>query len=351
MEEKSLSDIGELGVIDRIRKLAETFSPNVVIGIGDDAAVVKMGKDLLLFSTDLLIEGIHFRRDYTPPELLGKKAVAVNVSDIAAMGGVPLYFTLSFAAPEELSLSFLDRFASGISASAEMYNLSLIGGDTSAGEKIVIDIAIIGKAEGAAPITRAGASPGELIFVSGNLGDSAVGLTLLEAGFRMSEKGGITSPTSLSKEEEGLAQTLLSAHLNPQPELTLGRLLAERRIPGAMLDISDGLARDIGNLCRASKVGARLYKNKIPLSEALIHFAKKLDRDATDLAISGGEDYRLLFTAPPEKLKEIEGLSRELKRDIIELGEIVESSSEIYIMDEDGREASFSGGYDHFGKK
>jgi len=351
MEEKELSDIGEWGIIERIKGDFPHHPSEVLLGIGDDAAAVRVEGKVLLFSSDLLIEDIHFKTEYTPPFLLGRKAVAVNVSDIAAMGGVPRYLLLSLAAPQDLPFSFLTEFSAGLSAEAKEHNISLLGGDTSAGEKITIDILIIGETEEERIVKRAGAEPGDLIFVTGSLGDSGMGFTLLKAGFRMDKEGRVSSLGDLSDEDKRAASTLLSAHLAPKPEFPLGRILAEQGIPKAMLDISDGLAKDLRNLVRASKIGARIYEDKIPLSSPLIHFAKKFYQKPLDYALNGGEDYRLLFTAHPSKRKEIDELSAHLGVRITEIGEIMEGTAGIILMGKDGKERDIRGGYDHFEKR
>jgi thiamine-monophosphate kinase len=235
----NLKELGEFGFIDRI---ANKVAPGtgVAIGIGDDAAAtLQKACSLTLTTTDMLIEGVHFDLSFCDPFTLGRKSLAVNLSDIAAMGGKPCYFLLSMAIPETLSVEFLDEFTNGILAMAGEFDVTLIGGDTCSSKAgFVISVTVIGEQHPDRVVTRSGARPGDLIFVSGTLGDSALGLALLRSGVK-----------------QGFAVT---RHLDPTPRVREGLAMAAAKLPTSMLDVSDGLLSDLGHF-GWSTIGPRLY--------------------------------------------------------------------------------------------
>jgi thiamine-monophosphate kinase len=278
-----LRDLGEFGLIERIAARAPR-NAGVKIGIGDDAAVIEPTAGLVtLITTDMLLEGVHFDLAFSDPVTLGRKSLAVNLSDIAAMGGIPRHFLLSLAVPRHISVEFLDGFVSGMMEMGKRFDVSLIGGDTSSSEKVlIISITVIGEQSLDLVVSRSGARPGDLICVTGTLGDSALGLSLLQRGLR-----------------DG---ALISRHLDPTPRVREGMMLAEARLPSAMIDISDGLLADLGHILDLSGGGARLFLDKLPLSSDYIGRHSVIREDIYSLPLSGGEDYELLFTTPPGKI-------------------------------------------------
>ncbi len=324
-----LSEIGEFGFINSVRERCRK-SPGILLGIGDDAAATSLTPGMALLSTaDLLAEGIHFDLAWSDATDLGRKSLAVNLSDIAAMGGNPRYALLSLAIPTKLSFEFMESFISGFLEQAEKYGVSLIGGDTSsAKDSLVINVTLLGEQYPEKIVKRSGAAAGELICVSGTLGDSALGLNLLKSGSRSGDA--------------------VNRHLNPVPRVELGKALAARAIPSAMIDISDGLYADLGHILAASLKGARICLDSIPLSSDFKHYVGKNSADYYRLPLCGGEDYELLFTLAPSKLKEAEVAAADTGVVITVIGEITEATG-LYLALSDGScYDAVSSGYDHF---
>jgi thiamine-monophosphate kinase len=324
----TLGELGEFGFIERLAARVHA-SPGVTIGIGDDAAVVTPTPGhVTLVSTDMLVEGIHFDLSYTDPFTLGRKSLAVNLSDIAAMGGHVRHALLSLAVPRTMTLEFLDRFMDGLLGKAAEFNLSLIGGDTCASPTgLVISVTVMGEQLPALVVNRQGARPGDLVFVSGTIGDSALGLKLLRRG----ETGGATI-----------------RHLDPDPRLREGAALAAAGLPSAMIDISDGLLADLGHILRLSGVGADLSLDKLPLSPHYRqHFSRETDTDPFALALAGGEDYELLFTAPPDRAPKIHQLFTDFNIPVTVIGRIVSEGLRVAGLDGSDYIPS-SRGFNHF---
>lgn len=359
-----LSEIGELTLLEIIRnrfayqRLADAKkSKGIIVGIGDDAAVIKSQGKNLLVTTDMMVEGIHFDISLVTPYQLGFKLVSINVSDIYAMGGIPLYLLLGIAMNKNTEKSFIDRFFDGVQDSMKLYNVSLIGGDMSSSKKdMVVTASLIGYAE--RPVKRSGARPGDRIYVTGNLGDSACGFELLK---RIGRQVPIENKRSaFNVQHSKLYATRYTLHAilsrlgltwNLVKPLLKRHLMPEARNPGdfvkhatAMIDLSDGLFIDLSRLCNESRVGARLYREHIPVSHQMKKVSSALNIDPLKLACSGGEDYELLFTATPDY--ELRTTNYKLK--ITPIGEITKSGKTI--VDKKGRETSFSPeGYQHFG--
>lgn len=283
-----LRHLGERQVVARIRRAFGEPRAGVLIGIGDDAALVRAPAKLLL-TTDVLVEDEDFRRDYHPPRLLGRKALNVNLSDIAAMGGRPRHALAGLALPGDIDDGWLRLFMAGFREAARKAGVALVGGDLSEADRIVIAVTVTGEA--GRPVRRSGARPGDGIFVSGTLGDAAGGLRLLE-------KGGIHGVVKA-------VRPLVDAFLDPAPRLELGALLARRGLASAMIDLSDGLSVDLAHICEESGVGAEVEASRVPVSEALERFAL----DPLALAVDGGEDFELLFTVRPARWAEVERLA------------------------------------------
>ena len=286
----NLSEAGELALIEILRKKFRKKPRRLVLGIGDDSAVIKTGRDEnVLLTTDMMVEGVHFDFRWTTPFQLGFKLVSVNVSDVYAMGGIPEFFLLNFAAPGKTSLAFFSRLFDGIKKAAEVYGLSLVGGDVSSADKVVLSATVTGHAPRV--LSRRGARAGDRIYVTGFLGDAACGLEIMKR---------IKRPVEIEKDKKagfGLEWTsalpLIRRHLMPRavkPDRFIDKA-------SAMIDVSDGLLIDLSRLCRESRVGAVIHAERIPVSGALRKAAGFLGVDADEMALSGGEDYELLFTA------------------------------------------------------
>lgn len=309
----------ESEIIARLRKRAGV-NDEVVLGIGDDAAVIKTtgGKDLIA-CCDLMVEGVHFRTEWTPPRLLGRKALAVNLSDVAAMGGVPKFAMMSIALPHWCSSEFVDELFEGMLQLANASGVSIIGGDTSSSrDSLFIDVSVIGECESGKAVTRRGANVGDRIYVSGSLGASALGLSLLEDGFRLDDSQDIS---------DARRQAVLK-HLSPEPQLKLGRAIGEAGLATAMIDISDGLSTDLGHILDESSVGAIIHAAAIPVAECVLPVASGASGiDPLSLALNGGEEYELLFTVRPENDEQVIALAEALSARITAIGEIVAEKS------------------------
>ena len=308
-----------------------------VKGIGDDCAVIKKDEAThLLLTTDTLVECVHFNLTWHSPYLLGRKSLAVNLSDIAAMGGQPKACLLSVAFPEGVP-SWFEEFMAGFSGMLQEHDTLLVGGDTVKGQRdIVITVTIIGEADKKHICYRSGAQTGDMIWVSGPLGNAAAGLHLCQKGL------------DTSGEAEGEWQHLVMAHLDPEPLIGLGQVLAKSDLVHAMMDISDGLATDLAHLCSESGVGAEIEQELLPISHVLKQVAAEQKIEPGDWILRGGEDYQLLFTAKPSAEKKLRQMAAEhAGREIFAVGRIIAGKG-VYLCDKDKRQEISYQGYDHF---
>jgi thiamine-monophosphate kinase len=284
---RTVRELGEFGLIDRISRGVARTTDRVVVGIGDDTAALRVTPGCLLLATcDVQVEGVHFIVARTTPELLGRKALAVNLSDVAAMGGIPRFALVSLGLPASTTVDFVDGLYVGLRAEADALGVTLVGGNVSSTrDAIFVDVTLLGEVESDRVVHRSGAKPGDRLIVTGHPGDSAGGLAL------------VLDPTIAAPGE--IAEPLLLAHRCPTPRVAAGRAAAGTGLVHAMIDISDGLAGDLGHIAEASLVGAVVYADKLSLSDALIALGGLLDRDPLDWALRGGEDYELLIAVPP----------------------------------------------------
>jgi thiamine-monophosphate kinase len=329
----------ESEIIARLRK-RNRVNTQVRLGIGDDGAVIKpsTGKDLIA-CCDLMVEGVHFRTDWTSPRLLGHKALAVNLSDVAAMGGNPKFAMMSIALPSWCTSEFIDGLFDGMFELANATGVSIIGGDTSGSpDSLFIDVSVIGECENGKAITRAGAKVGDRIYVSGSLGASALGLSLLENGFRLDESQDVSNPK----------RKAVLRHLAPEPQSRLGRAIGEETLATAMIDISDGLSTDLWHILDESSVGAVIHADDIPIAECVtVGASKSNSHDGLRLALSGGEDYELLFTAPPASATALTRLGVALGVRLTAIGDIV-AAKELQLERNGLFESIPPSGFEHF---
>jgi thiamine-monophosphate kinase len=331
-----LSDVGEFGLIRNIQKLLPRTSPLTLIGIGDDAAALRvLPASLLLATTDMLVEHVHFDLSFTDFYSLGWKSAAVNLSDIAAMGGIPRFCLTALGIPRHIAAERITEFYRGFNALARSHKAVLVGGDTCLSRSgLIISITVLGETKKAALLTRSGARPGDSVFVTGTLGDSASGLEILKK--RVKRQGA----EGRGREENKLIQK----HLRPMPRIAAGRKLALSGCASAMIDISDGLSSDLAHICEQSRVGAELYADTIPLSCDILREAGRLKEAPLEYALSGGEDYELLFTAPPARIKKL----RSLRLPVTEIGMIVRGK-DLSLIDGAGKRTPLTPrGYEHF---
>lgn len=303
-----LAELGEFGLIDRLTRGIRHYQPGTLKGVGDDAAVIDMGEKVMLLSTDLLVEGIHFDLTYMPFRHLGYKSAVVNISDIAAMNGIPTQITVSLAVSSRFSAEALEELYDGIRLACEKYKVDLVGGDTSSSVTgLMISVTILGEAKKGDEVYRSGAHEGDLLCVTGDLGSAYMGLLLLER-----EKKVFQVNPAMQPELTGFDYQV-GRQLRPEARTDIRNLMAGIGLkPTAMIDISDGLASEILHICRQSNVGCKLFEEKIPIDPQTREMAIDFNIIPSVAALSGGEDYELLFTinqADYEKVKDISGIS------------------------------------------
>ena len=295
-----IKDIGEIGLIERIKRPSKNKSVNV--GIGDDAAVIKTKAGFQVLTTDCLVEGDHFRTDWFTPKQIGMKAIEINVSDVAAMGARPKYALISLALPKTLDISFIDELYDGMWKTCDKYSMEIIGGNMTHSDKIVISITLTGEVKKDELCLRSDAKPGDFLFISGEIGFGRAGLTLFE--------------NKISGHNFVRDRYL-------EPKSRLDNSLKISRYVNAMIDVSDGLASEIKHICDESNCGAVIYDEKIPINDDVKLIAKELNEDEKDYALYGGEDFELLFTVSEKNLEKVDGIligkiddSKKIKRHI-----------------------------------
>jgi thiamine-monophosphate kinase len=309
-----VKDIGEFGLINRISKKAK--DKDVIVGIGDDAAVIKT-KGLQVLTTDCLVEGDHFRRDWFTPEQIGMKAIEINVSDVAAMGAIPKYVLVSLALPHDIEVEFVEKMYKGMWKICDKYKVDIIGGNMTHSNQIMISITLTGIVDEKNMSLRSGAKPGDFVFVSGYIGNGRAGLRV----FQEKLKG---------------FYDVREKYLQPKARLDFSLKIAP--YANSMIDISDGLAPEIKHICDESKCGAIIYKEKIPISDEVRKVAKTLGEDEYNYALFGGEDFELAYTVSKENIDKIQGFI---------VGEITKNK-EIILSLGDKKEKIEKSGYDHF---
>lgn len=324
----TVANLGEFGLISRITDSVKN-DVNVITGIGDDAAVTALSPNMqLLTSTDMLLEDVHFRRSWHDPYRLGRKSLAVSISDIAAMGGIPRWSLLSIAIPPHLSLEFIDNFMSGFLATASENGVVLIGGDTCSSKAgLIISVTIMGEQYPDLIIRRSGAVVGDDIWVTGTLGDASMGLKLLE---------------------EGRGDFPLSRLLDPTPRVFAALALSESRTVTSMIDISDGILADYGHISEQSAVGGLIYLEDLPLSDSFLKQARCFPSIPYYMALSGGEDYELCFTANCSNREKIINCMKKSGIQVTRIG-IVTNYSKVDVLNSDGTNyRSDTDGFKHF---
>jgi thiamine-monophosphate kinase len=360
---RASSSSTEFSFINRIRRRARqraqrlrpapsshiTHHSSLLLGIGDDAAIIRQsaGRETVI-TADLLVEDVDFRRAATPARLLGHKALAVSLSDIAAMGAHPLWAMLSIGVPPEVwTTSFVDQLYEGFFALADHYRVKLIGGDVSrTPERIVVDSIVLGETLRGRAVLRSGARPGDHIFVTGRLGGAAAGLRLLERGARLAERASHQEKRERKRPARSVEELLLR-QLCPVPRVEWGAALGLERLATAMIDLSDGLSSDLAHLCEESGVGARLEASRIPVD---LHVARLSGQHALDpllLALHGGEDFELLFTVSPRDLRRLPRSINGIPATYI--GDVTDRPGHVTLREGSRERALEPEGFQHFG--
>ena len=325
-----INQIGEFGLIDLIKKKILSKDKQVLVNIGDDAAVIKSSPNrLLIFTTDTMVERIHFDLTYFTPEEIGWKAMVANLSDIAAMGGLPKYALVTVGLPKFMRAEDVLSIYKGASKIAKRYNCKIIGGDTTLAPKdIFISIALLGEVEKELLVTRSGAKKGDLICVTGNLGEAQAGLEFLKKHGRQK-------------------LSFVRKHLQPQPRIKEARILVKKLNVNSMIDISDGLSSELFHLTEESQLGAIIYEQNIPVSSKCLRLATLLNKKPMSWALSSGEEYELLFTVDRKDLSKIEKIKK--KVNISFIGEMVDKRDGVKLIQKSGAKKELNKmGFVHF---
>jgi thiamine-monophosphate kinase len=350
---------GEFGLIARLASHIPPYADDVLEGIGDDVAVVRLGGGrILLLTCDIQVAGVHFLTDRITPYQLGHRVAAINLSDIGAKGGRPRHFLISLGLPADTEAEYLEALYDGLRAECQPFGVDVVGGNVSRLATLAIDAFLVGETEEAFLVTRAGARAGDLVLVTGDLGASRAGLAL------------VLEPALQASVPEAAASAVLAAHLTPHPLVAEGQIIARTGVATAMLDVSDGLAADLGHICDQSRVGVRLHEALIPVSAAAAVVAAARDftahadaergvgrawpagndDPALGWALGGGEDFQLCFTIRPGGLETVRAALRARGCVATVIGEILPEGEGRWLRRRDGSDQPLAaGGWDHFG--
>ncbi|MGE5485364.1 MAG: thiamine-phosphate kinase [Ignavibacteriales bacterium] len=349
-----VAEIGEFGLIDRWMKMLESRDPRIIVGAGDDAAVLQPSPGRVLVATcDMMVEGVHFLASLSKPRQVGLKAMAMNLSDLAAMNASPLAALISVALTPDLDVAFVDELYAGLSFMADRFGCPVAGGDTVRSmSSLVIDVFVAGEADRERMTLRSGASPGDIVLVTGHLGESAAGLDLLLAGGGSPPpgRGRRARPDCPAGVSPGAAAEVIRAHLTPVPRLAEARAISEAGGATAAIDISDGLANEVNHIARMSGVGIVVDAGSVPLSPATAEVARALGKDPLHYALFGGEDYELCLTAHPSTVDSIVRAVRDFTgTPITPIGRVIAKKG--CWLSRDGRHERLpAGAWDHFRK-
>jgi thiamine-monophosphate kinase len=344
---ETVSSVGERALVARLRsRIADT--PGVKVGIGDDCALVETAPATLL-TTDTLVEGIHFDRALTPPRLLGRKALSVNLSDIGAMSGVPRYALVNLCLPPDCPIAFVDGLYEGLLERAAETGVGIVGGNLSATPgPIVIAVTLVGV--GDRPILRKGVQVGDLVVITGGLGASAEGLRLLRDGVRLADDGMVIDTGIWTPSSEGPLARCVRAHLDPTPPLAFARAMSETAgTIRAMMDISDGLSVDLIRLCAENSIGAVIDPLAVPVDPAVAMIERARGGDPLPLALHGGEDYQLLMAVSPESIDAVRDMAFVWDLPITVIGQFVVGAPVVSVQVGEWIEPLKPQGFDHFG--
>ena len=343
MKKTEIASLGEFGLIDHLTKDIQLTQPSSIKGVGDDAAVLDYAGKKIVVTTDLLLEGIHFDLVYTPLKHLGYKSAVVNFSDVYAMNGTPKQITVSLGISKRFTVEDLEEFYSGLKLACEIYGVDIVGGDTTSSlTGFTISITCIGTADEDKIVYRNGAKDTDLLYVSGDLGASYMGLQLLEREKSVFDGSGEAQPDFSGKEY------LLERQLKPEARKDIVALLAENDIvPTAMIDLSDGLSSDLLHICKQSNVGCQLFEERLPIDYQTAMMAETFNMNVTTVALNGGEDYELLFTVPltlHEKMSNVPGVHL--------VGHITKPEQGCYLVTRDGQEMQLRAqGWNHLAEE
>jgi thiamine-monophosphate kinase len=341
-----IEQLGEFGLIERIRAALPAPGPNVIMGIGDDVAVLKapagggLDSDAVWLATcDVQVEGAHFLRNAIPPRSLGRKSLAINLSDIASAGGTPRYALVSLGLPADLDVEFIDELYAGLRDAGSEFGVDVVGGNISRSRLgIFIDVFLLGEALRANVVLRSGARAGDRIMVTGSVGDAAAGVALL------------LDPQLKNATDPAFAALARSRQDCPAPRVREGALIGSMRTASAMIDVSDGIAGDLHHICERSAVGVRLFTDRLPVSPENRALSRAARGDEWHFALHGGEDYELLFTAPPGRAEDLaKKITADTGTPVSDIGEIIPADEPSQLVLPHGSARPLKGsGWDHF---
>jgi thiamine-monophosphate kinase len=342
---RTLAELGERAVLRHIHgRLAMTAG--VRVGPGDDAAAVEIGPVALL-TTDCLVEGVHFARETWPPRLVGRKALAVNLSDVAAMGGIGRYATVSLLLPPDVTLGWVDALYDGLLERAAEAGVAIVGGNLARSrEGVVVDVTLLGDA--GRLLLRSGARPGDRVVVTGTLGAAAEGVRLLQEGARLDEDARLVATGVWTESSAAAVLACLRAQLDPRPPFAVARSIAERGLAHAGMDLSDGLSSDLLQMCAASGVAAVVDASALPVDPKAAGLARAGGSDPFELALHGGEDYQLLLAIAPDEVGEVRELARVFGAEVTAVGDFVDGEPAVTLRDASGERPLAPRGHDHF---
>jgi thiamine-monophosphate kinase len=342
---QTLAELGERELLRHIHGRLPAGA-GVQVGPGDDAAVVEIGPWALV-TTDCLVEDVHFTRETWPARLVGRKALTVNLSDVAAMGGLGRYATVSLLLPPDVTLGWVDALYDGLLERAAEAGVALVGGNLARSrEGIVIDVTLLGDA--GRPLLRTGARPGDRVVVTGTLGAAAEGVRLLQAGARLDEDGQLLATGVWTESSAAAVAACLRAQLDPRPPFAVARSIAERGLAHAGMDLSDGLSSDLFEMCTRSGVAAVIDAAALPVDPKAAGLARAAGGDPFELALHGGEDYQLLLAVAPEEIDDVRELARVFGAEITAVGEFVAGEPSLRLRDAKGERPLAPRGHDHF---
>ncbi len=333
-----ISDLGEFPLIERLEQIIATERSDIIVGIGDDVAVLAdSGEEFLLATVDSQVEHVHFLRHEISPHQLGRRALAINLSDIAAMGGRPQVALVSLALPADTEVAWMEDLYRGLREEADRYGTAVVGGNMARSPGgAFIDVCVLGRVRREHLLLRSGARPGDRVLVTGQLGQAGAGLKLL-----------LEPNLSVAPPDRDI---LLTHLLTPTPRVTEAAAIAHTGLATAMIDISDGLSSDVGHICERSQVGVRIWAERLPISAAVRHVAELTATPSWQLALAGGEDYELCFTAPPEAVEKLMAALEETNTPVTMVGEILPAEQDRRLVLPDGQEVRLEpSGWQHFG--
>jgi thiamine-monophosphate kinase len=343
--ETPLSEVGERALLRHL-KARIPAAQGVVIGVGDDAAAIETGAVTLL-TTDVLVEGTHFSRDWCPARLLGRKALSINISDVAAMGGLPRQAVVSLCLRPELPFGWVDDLYDGLLERSAELGIGIVGGNlASTSGPIVVDVTMVGL--GDRLLRRQGALSGDRVVVIGTLGAAATGLRLLRHGARLAPDGALLTTGVWTESSAGPVTRCLRAQLDPDPPWAFARSLAEQQLPHAAMDLSDGLSGDLAAMCEESQMGAAIKVESLPIDSSVLQLERARGTNAVTLALHGGEDYGLLLAVPADALQGLRDLALMWGVPATEIGEFIDGPPTVSIRSGVTLRPLEAAAYEHF---